>query len=131
MNTRPKSHSETLPFTNARKAARYSQSAVAGLAGVTYYTVLRFEHGLPMRSKTDALLRRTYAALSQKAAPAPVRNPCDLLNEEWLRRQVDVFLRGNCLGVVERDRRAHFVVSTESVYELGRKLLLAAGRNID
>jgi len=53
------------------------------------------------------------------------------IDAAWLKRQTEIFLRQNCTAIVERDRLAHFVLSTDAVYEYGRTILLAAGKNVD
>jgi transcriptional regulator with XRE-family HTH domain len=53
------------------------------------------------------------------------------IDTAWLKRQTESFLRQNCTAIVERDRLAHFVLSTDAVYEYGRTILLAAGKNVE
>ena len=118
-------------FARLRSRAGISRAELAARARVSVSTVIRYESGSATRWITEQAIRRAYedlvAARQMGLDPGHGR----LLDSEWLRRYTDSFLRQNAAGVVEKQRLAHFVLSSDRLYEYGRLLLLQLGKNID
>jgi len=117
-------------FARLRSRAGISRAELAARARVSVSTVIRYESGSATRWITEQAIRRAYedlvAARQLGLDPGHVR-----LDSEWLRRYTDSFLRQNAAGVVEKQRLAHFVLSSDRLYEYGRLLLLQFGKNLD
>jgi transcriptional regulator with XRE-family HTH domain len=123
-------HSGIADLVRIRQEAGLSQGVMAKRSGVSVITIVRFEHGKHVRIHTAKVIQSAYA-LVKKAPDLQAFDGSGNLDAAWLRKQTENFLRQNCLGVVEKDKFAHFILSTDRVYEYGRILLLAAGKNID
>jgi DNA-binding XRE family transcriptional regulator len=122
--------SDILELVKARQEIGFSQTVMAKRAGVSVNTVVTFEHGRRVSARMAKTLRDTYTRI--KIVPDfQAFDGSGNMDAAWLRKQTETFLRNNCLGIVEKEKLAHFVLSTERLYEYGRILLLAAGKNID
>lgn len=122
--------SDLRALVRIRQEAGISQSILAKRAGVCAVTLAAFEHGQSVRIHTAKVLRQAYLMLA-RAPELQSFGEAGILDASWLKRQAESFLRSNSIGVVEKDKLAHFVLSSERIYEFGRIVLLAAGKNIE
>ncbi|MFA5168935.1 MAG: hypothetical protein WC530_10455 [Candidatus Omnitrophota bacterium] len=114
-----------------RREAGISQQSMGRLAGVSAITIINFEKGRPLRPLTKAAIDRAYNHIESYKSIGG-RSFRGEVDAAWLKRMTESFLRQNSSGVVEtREKLAHFVVSSDRVYEFGRTILLAVGKNID
>ena len=120
----------TVDYAGKRKTAGLTQAGIAKLAGLSVLTVCKFEHGRRVSPRTEKALQDAYRTAGMCSALGLDGRPGHV-DKEWLRRQTESFLRANSLGIVEKEKIAHFVLSSERLYEYGRILLLAAGKNVD
>ncbi|MFA7334945.1 MAG: helix-turn-helix transcriptional regulator [Kiritimatiellia bacterium] len=112
-----------------RRDAGISQKSMGHLAGVSVITIGNFEKGRPLRPLTRQAIEKAYDHIqSYKSIGKAMRGEID---KDWLKKMTDSFLRQNSTGVVEKEKMVHFVISSGQVYEFGRTILLAAGKNID
>ncbi len=117
-------------FSQRRRAAHISQVGMAKLAGVSSVTIANFEKNRPLRPITRAAVERAYGNIQDCSVLAQgIRN--GELDSCWLKKQTESFLRANCLGVVEKEKMVHYILTPGRVYDFGRLVLLAAGKNID
>jgi transcriptional regulator with XRE-family HTH domain len=121
---------DRVELVRCRKKAGVSQLTIARRAGVSLPTIVNFERNRDLRPANDRAVRAAYGTIGKCTAIGLDGKPGQI-DSSWLRRQTESFLRANCLGVVEKDGKAHVVLSTERVYEYGRVLLLSVGRNVD
>jgi DNA-binding XRE family transcriptional regulator len=124
---------ETRALVEARHKAGFSQAEIAKRAGVSVGPIHRFELGLPIWPRVKTALKAAYGSMDKLAIEHKSfeHKAGDGLNAAWLERQVETFLHGNSFGVVERDKRAQYVISYSKIYELARIVLLAAGKDIE
>ena len=117
-------------FSRRRAQAGISRADLAIRAHVSLSTVIRYESGAPTRWASEQAIRRAYEDIlaARQLGPDSGRGHLDA---GWLRRYTDSFLRQHAVGVVEKQKLAHFVLSSDRLYEYGRLLLLQLGKNID
>lgn len=119
-----------------RRESGLSGAAMARRAGVSYPTLKAFEAGKKIRGMNTAKLIPAYESCKKVEAVLPPAGDGDdgknFHNAEWLRAQVRAFVSDNDLTIVELGRSGmrSIVMTHDQVFEFGRIILLAVGKNV-
>lgn len=122
---------EIQALIDIRHKAGLTQTDIAKRAKVSVSTVSLFEKGRGGHERVQSALEEAYHLIETLGISRSDRGGA--LDSSWLRRQTISFLKQNCLGVIEQKQShlAHFVLSSEDVYQFGRLILLASGKHVD